>query len=436
MIWARGHRADWDHLAEVTADPEWSYQAVLRTYARIENYHGDIDIPRGADGPVSISQAARDQMSAAVQSAASALGIPSFSNANGLMMEAANGCSLSDTLACGRKRVTVFDAYLHDFPTRKNLTVLANTPARRILVERGEAVGVEAWFEGRPVRFSATTQIVLSAGAINTPSILLKSGIGDIRELRRIGIPATAHLPGVGKNLQDHLYLPTFYERKLPISPIGNGIGATLYASLSHHSGGPDVEISTTTTPLTASAASHANELLPNSLTLLTGLLRPKSRGSVRLNSDHDDEGVSVETNMLCDPEDVRSVRAAAKLTCELASEASLVSPPQGGLSTHAGYRSDLDEYIRRNAITLGHYASSAKMGRDEMAVVDGKMRVYGVDNLMIADASILPRVPTTAPMASCVVIGERAAEIILKRINGHDRPSYRLDEMETRFSW
>jgi choline dehydrogenase len=435
MIWARGHKADWDHIAEATGDADWDYSAVLDIYDRIESYDGSADIPRGKNGPVGVYQSPdHDEVSSALMDAAGKFGVPQFTTPNGLMLEAPNGCALSETVAQGRRRVTIFGSYVQPVLQRLNLTVLANTPVRRVLIEAGQAVGVEAIVDGEIVRFHAMTQVILSAGAINTPRVLLQSGIGDMRELKRIGIRLAAHLPGVGKNLQDHLYIPITINRLSLSPPIGNGVGATMYISANSHAGGPDVEITNRTMPLVDAVVPGSDQLLQSASVLLTGLLRPKSTGSVSLVSA--EAGVSVQTNTFNHLEDLRSARIAVRSTNELAEQASLGGFAGAELLRLLRDDGDLDRFIRRKAITLGHHAGTAKMGRDEMAVVDGKLRVYGIDNLMVADASIFPRVPTTAPMAACAVIGERAAEIVLRRITGGDQPRYNSDDVETRFSW
>ncbi|MDM9648670.1 FAD-dependent oxidoreductase [Rhizobium sp. S163] len=435
MIWARGHKSDWDRVAEATGDAEWGYPAVLKVYDRIENHHGLTDIGRGKGGPVDVYQSPdNDELSSALLDAASKIGVPRFLNPNGLMMEAANGCALSETTAQAGKRITIFGSYLQKALHRQNLTILANTPARRVLIEGGQAVGVEAMFNGEIVRFSAMTQVILSAGALNTPRILLQSGIGDMRELKRVGIRLTAHLPGVGKNLQDHLYVPTLYNRGSLTAPAGNGIGATMYISANSHAGGPDIEITNSTMPLVSPGVRHSEHELQSASVLLTGLLRPRSRGSVSLTGSDDE--LDVHTNIFSQLEDLRSARIAVRSTRELANQASLKVLLDASLSQPFRSDADLDSFIMQNAITLGHHVGTAKIGRDEMAVVDSKLRVYGIDNLMVADASIFPQVPTTGPMAACTVIGERAAELVRSRITGGDEPTYDNNDVETRFSW
>lgn len=242
MIWARGHQQDWDHYAAEVGDQSWSYRSVLDIYRDIEDYHGPCDLPRGKGGLVRVDQPSSPHpVATAMLEAARSVGIPTFSSPNGRMMEVRDGCAISEQRAIGGQRHTIFDSYVRPVLERANLTLLTDAEVSRVVVEKSRAVGVDVIFHGRLLRFTASHQVVLSTGAINTPRILMQSGIGDEGELKRLGIPVVQHLPGVGENLQDHLCFPTIYEYRREMPAQGNGSEATLYATVDPGRQSPDV---------------------------------------------------------------------------------------------------------------------------------------------------------------------------------------------------
>ena len=161
--------------------------------------------------------------------AAKEIGIPTFASPNGEMMEGDGGCAFTDVLIRNGRRHSIFRAYTYPFLDRPNLTLLTGTQVTRVLIERGRAVGVEAVREGRTLRFEAASEVILSLGAVQTPAVLMRSGIGAERELRALGIPVVQYLPGVGQNLQDHVSFGCIWEYREPVAPRNSGSEATLY---------------------------------------------------------------------------------------------------------------------------------------------------------------------------------------------------------------
>src|SRR5690606_36015182 len=207
MVWARGHRTDWDHFAAVCGNPGWGYEAVREIYRRIENWQGAPDPQyRGTGGPVWV-QPARDPspLAGAMLDAAGELGIPRFESPNGRMMESAGGAAYTDMLVRDGRRHSLYRAYVRPWADRPNLTILTDTIVRRILFEGRRASGVEIERANGLLSIAASTEVIVSAGAINTPKLLMLSGLGDREELNRHGIPLVQHIPGVGRNLQDHV---------------------------------------------------------------------------------------------------------------------------------------------------------------------------------------------------------------------------------------
>jgi choline dehydrogenase len=417
MIWAHGHQQDWDHYAEETGDQAWSYQSVLDIYRSIENYGGDCDLPRGKGGPVLVNQPSDPHpIALALLEAARASGIPTFPSPNGRMMEAASGCAIVNLRTTGQQRLTIFDTYVRPVLGRRNLTLLTEATVHHVVIERGRAVGVDVYFQGRLQRFTASQEVVLSTGAINTPRILMQSGIGNEVELKRLGIPLVQHLPGVGENLQDHLCFPSVYEYRHEMPARGNGIEATVYATSELGRSSPDILVCQGEFPFCSPEI--ARQGMPeHGWSLFSGLAQPKSRGRVRLRSAEPTDPVVVQLNALSEPDDLRVARAAVELSREIGAAEAFRALSRRQYYPGEAYAGDLDRFIRDGAVPFLHQTCAAKMGRDPMSVVDCELKVYGLDALTVADGSVFPRIPTGNTMAPCVVVGERASQVLRRRI-------------------
>jgi choline dehydrogenase-like flavoprotein len=203
MIWARGHKSDWDFFASETGDPAWSYESVLNIYRRIEDWHGAPDPKyRGIGGPVFVQpKPDSSPVGRAFFDGIRSVGIPIFENQNGRMMEADGGASIPDLRIRDGKRQSVFRSYVFPYMDRPNLTVLPHALVTRLTFEGKRATGVEISWDGRTHRIGAGREVIMSLGAINIPKVLMQSGIGDETELQRFGIPVVQHLPGVGRRI-------------------------------------------------------------------------------------------------------------------------------------------------------------------------------------------------------------------------------------------
>jgi choline dehydrogenase len=224
MAWSRGHKNDWDYFASEAGDPAWSYESVLNTYLRIEDWHGAPDPKyRGTGGPIFVEPAPNpNPIAPAMLEGARSIGIPTFENQNGRMMEGEGGASILDLRARNGKRHSVFRSYVFPDMDRPNLTVLAHALVTRLTFQGKRATGVEISYNGSTYRIRAGLEIVLSLGAIHTPKVLMQSGIGDQAELRRLGIPVVQHLPGVGQNFQDHPAIGCVWEYSEALPPRNN----------------------------------------------------------------------------------------------------------------------------------------------------------------------------------------------------------------------
>jgi len=414
MVWARGHRSDWDFFASESGDPAWGYENVLDIYRRIENWQGASDPQfRGTGGPVWVQPAADPSpIARAMLDAAGEIGIPSFAHPNGRMMEGEGGAAISDMLVRDGRRQSLYRAYLHPWLDRPNLTVLTGALVRRVAFDGRRATSVEFLRDGKVTTVGASIEVVLSLGAIQTPKVLMHSGIGDRAELGRFGIPMLQHLPGVGRNFQDHVSFGCTWEYAEPIAPRNSGSEATLYWKSRPGLDAPDLLFCQVEFPV-PSDRTAARGVPAHGWTMFAGLAQPASRGRLRLRTADPAVPLAVDANFLSEPADIATARACVEL-CRALGNAQAFRPFVRGEAMPGDLKGEaLDEYIRDAAVTYWHQSCTAKMGRDEMSVVDASLKVYGIDALRVADGSIMPRVATGNTQAPCTIIGERAAEML-----------------------
>ena len=285
MAWARGHKNDWDYFASEAGDPAWNYESVLNTYLRIEDWHGAPDPKyRGTGGPVFVGPAPDpNPIAPAMLDGARSVGIPTFENQNGRMMEGSGGASIIDLLARDGKRRSVFRAYVFAYMDRPNLTVLTHALVTRLTFDGKRATGVEISYDGKTHRIEAETEVILSLGAIQTPKVLMQSGLGDQVELQRLGIPVVQHLPGVGQNFQDHPGIGCIWEYQKPLAPRNNGGEATFFWKSDPSLDTPDIQTCQVELPLSSAEMLTRFNPPAGSWAMFGGLVRPKSRGRIRL---------------------------------------------------------------------------------------------------------------------------------------------------------
>lgn len=411
MVWARGHKGDWDHFAAEAGDAAWDYESVLNIYRRIENWRGAPDAHfRGSDGPIWV-QPAHDPspLAHALLGAAREQGIPTFASPNGAMMEGPGGAAITDMLVRDGRRQSLYRAYVHPFSDRPNLTIMTGAQARRILFDRRRAIGVEIEANGRVFSVGARSEVIVSTGAINTPKLLMLSGIGDRAELERHSIPVVQHLPGVGRNMQDHVSFGCMWELSGPMAPQNSGSEATLYWKSRSDLDAPDLLFCQVEFPV-PSERTAALGVPQHGWTMFAGLAQPKSRGRLLLRNADPAKPPVIDTNMLSDPADLEAARECVKLCRALGNGEAFKPFVKGEVMPKDRDTDGLDEFIRDSAVTYWHQCGTAKMGRDDMSVVDASLSVYGMEGLRVADGSIMPQVTTGNTQAPCAIIGEQAA--------------------------
>jgi choline dehydrogenase len=432
MIWARGHRNDWDFFASESGDKAWSYESVLDIYRRIEDWHGAPDPDyRGTGGPLFVEPAPTPHPIAhAMLGGARSVGIPTFENQNGRMMEGVGGASILDLRARNGYRQSVFRSYVFPYLDRPNLTVLTGALVTRVMFERNRATGVQFAYDGLLHRVAAGAEVVLSLGAIHTPKVLMQSGIGEQAELRRFGIPVVQHVPGVGQNFQDHAGFDCVWESEQPLAPRNNGVEATYFWTSDASLDSPDLQTCQAEFPKSSSAENTARFCPPEAgWNLFVGLMQPKSRGEIRLTGPDPTDAVEIHANMLSHPDDLKTAIAGVELCREIGNSVPLRPFTKREVMPGNLKGAELERFIRDAASTYWHQTCTAKMGQDAMSVVDGTLKVYGIDHLRIADGSIMPRVTTGNTQAPCVIIGERAAEILRAEHSPATPPAARARE-------
>jgi choline dehydrogenase-like flavoprotein len=245
------------------------------------------------------------------------------------------------------------------------------------------------------------------------PKILMQSGIGDQAELRRWAIPVIEHLPGVGRNFQDHVMVSCIWEYERPLTPQNNAGEATFFWKSEAGLDTPDLQTCQAEVPICSAESAVRFNPPPAGWTLLPGVVHPKSRGQIHLTGPDPLGPVQIEDNLLSHPDDMKAAIAGVELCREIGNAAPLRPYTKREVMPGNLKGADLENFIREAATTYSHETCTAKMGRDSMSVVDRHLKVYGIQKLRIADGSVMPRAIAGATMAPCVIIGERAAEIL-----------------------
>jgi choline dehydrogenase len=249
----------------------------------------------------------------------------------------------------------------------------------------------------------------------------MQSGVGDEAELKPFGISVIQHLPGVGRNFQDHVLVSSVWEYIEPLAPRNNGGEATFFWKSDSSLATPDIQVLQAEFPLLTPENAHYGPPA-SAWSICAGLVRPESHGQIHLTGPDPLDPLRIDAGTLDQPADLKALVKAVELCREIGNSAPLRPFAKREVMPGPLKGPDLENFIRNGVATIWHQTCTAKMGRDSMSVVDGNLKVYGIEGLRIADGSILPRVPTGNTMAPCVVIGERAAEVLRTELNSTSR--------------
>ncbi len=412
LIYVRGARADFDHWAAL-GNVGWGWDDVLPVYRRMEDFDGGESELRGVGGPVRVSgHYPLAPIHEAIIAAAESVGISRNLDYNSGELD---GVSQQQLTIKDAKRHSAAGAYLGPVIGDCNLKLLTGAHVRRLLFDGSRCVGVE-WERGGELEIGrAASEVVLSAGTVGSPRVLLLSGIGPADELRGLGVDVVADVPGVGRNLHDHLLSPAIFAAEAPIAPPAPGT-SPIQTHLWWRSR-PDLPVPDTQ-PIHFSVPLYEPWMQgpDNAFTLLGGMVRPASRGSIRLSGAKPDDELLIDPNVFAVESDLDSLVASLAQVREIG-VADPLGTDWGARELYPGpdvrTTAELREYVRRTAITYHHQAGTCKMGTDAEAVVDPRLRVYGIAGLRVADASIMPAVTSGNTHAPTMMIGERVAEFI-----------------------
>ena len=429
MIYVRGNPSDYDRWRDL-GNPGWGFADVLPYFKRSEAQERGGSEFHGVGGPIHVADPrCVNPLTRTFLAAAREIGVPRNPDFNGISQE---GAGLYQVTQRNGVRCSVVDGYLKPALERPNLTVLTGAHVARVIIENGRATGVAFQHDGVLEVAHVNAEVVLAGGAINSPQLLMLSGVGAADELRRIGIYVTHDLPGVGQNLQDHPMVSVGYLCTQKISLDGAETLANLLRYFIFKAG-----------PLTSNVAEGGlflktrDGLQTPDLQLLFGpayyrghgllrrkehcfgfgptLITPESRGSISLRSLHPLDAPAIRANYLSTEADVRTMIEGVRLARRLAHAKPF--DPFRGAELHPGPDAqsddDLVEFLRNELETLYHPVGTCKMGNDSLAVVDARLRVHGIERLRVVDASIMPYVPAGNTNAPVIMIAERAADMI-----------------------
>jgi choline dehydrogenase/4-pyridoxate dehydrogenase len=442
MTYSRGNRGDYERWA-VAGLPGWSFAHVLPYFRKQESWEGGASAFRGDGGPLStVFSTFEDSLVDAYVAAAQASGLPWTDDLNGAQQE---GIGRNQNTIRDGRRCSAAVAYLRPAMARKNLKVEVNALVTRVMLEGARATGVEYRQGGEAKVARAGREVLLAGGVINSPQVLMLSGIGDPEELKGHGIKAQVALKGVGKNLQDHVVVQVAYGRKEP-GPIhramrldrimvelaktyffGTGIatdlpgGVASFVRCMPDSTVPDIQMLLAAAPL--SAAPYLAPFKPPFADGFGGriiMLHPESRGRLSLASSDPAAPIRIQQNFMSTEREWRTLRAGFRLFREIMAKPNMAPFIESELVPGSTATSDaeIDAHIRHTAITLHHPLGTCKMGgaSDAAAVVDPELRVRGVEGLRVVDASVMPDLISGNINAPVMMIAEKAADHIRGR--------------------
>jgi choline dehydrogenase len=435
MVWVRGQRQDFDHWAQL-GNRGWSYQDVAPIFRDLESYAGGDARIRGREGPIGVSDVGESgRLYESFFAAAATLGIARNADYNGADQE---GIAMTQASIRSGRRMSTAHCYLDAARARRNLAIETDALAEHLILAEGRCVGVRYSVRGVKREARAAREVILSAGAIASPHLLELSGIGQADRLRRLGIAVRHELPGVGENLRDH-WAPrmkwrvgrhgvTFNERARGLGGLWQGL---LYATA--RSG----FLSLPASPLRAFFRTRDGLDSPDAmlamqpflvtpdiklasepgLTIITHQLRPESRGSVHAAAADPRKPPAISFNFLAEGIDRDCLLAAMRIVRRM-----LAAPPLAWLEAvefapgpKVSSDDELLDFVTRTAETTYHPIGTCKMGNDALAVVDDHLRVRGVVSLRVADASIMPTLTSGNTNAPSIMIGEKAARLLLE---------------------
>src|SRR5215471_13824233 len=414
MVWARGHRADYEGWAEA-GNTGWDFHSVLPLFKKSEDWEDGESEFRGAGGPIHVERA-RNLLPAvaAVIYADQCYGMPYLDDLNVPEPEGVGPMNLN---VKGEARCGPAGTYLRPVMGNRKLTVLTNAPAVKLTLTGTRCTGVEFLLDGELCSVGASREVILCAGAIHTPRLLLLSGVGPPPDLGPLGIDTVIDLPGVGRNLQDHLWIMGLcFESKHPLpAPNYNLAGSAGFWKSRPSLDRPDLMVMPGQVALVSDELAARFSIPPNAFVILPCLVRPSSRGYLRLRTADPNSPMEIKPNFLAEQADVEALAACVELGLDLASQPAyrdlvkgwIVPPKRMSLEATVAF-------VRQSCTSYLHPVGTCAMGSDREAVVDAELRVRGIEGLRIADASVMPTIPSANTNAPSIMIGEFASRLLV----------------------
>ena len=410
MVFARGHRDSYADWANGGAKG-WAFDDLLPYFMRSETApHGDPAL-RGVNGPLTVQPAGQlHEVTHALLSAATQCGYRRATDVSGGLELGVGPVDL--TIVNGRRQ-SAADAYLNAALNRPNLELVPDVLVHRVLVNRNRATGVE-YGTGPTVETAFAGEVILCAGAIGTPQLLMVSGIGPAQHLREVGIDVVHDMPGVGSNFQDHVISVALYQasRAVPPSTCNHGEAIGLIRSDVAESGAPDIQL------MFSENLAGAGPEVPNHYGIMVSALQPHSRGTVRLAGADPSLLPLVDPNFLSDERDLAALTQGVRIANEIGKAPAMDG--WRGVELVPGPAADdpqaLQGFVKASAGSHYHPAGTCAIGDTVAAVVDNDLRVHGIGNLRVVDASVMPSLPSNNTVATVYAIADRGAELIRRR--------------------
>lgn len=436
MVYMRGNRYDYDHW-QALGNERWSYAEVLPYFKKAEDQERGASDYHGVKGPLHVmDRPYTNPLSYAFIEAGVELGWPRNDDFNGASQE---GFGTYQVTQIQGKRESTAVAYLHPALSRPNLTVVTQSLVTRVLLESTRSVGVAYFKDGKEQQIRVNKEVLVCGGTINSPQVLLLSGIGPAEHLRTLGIRVMVDLPGVGNNLQDHPYIGVLYTSKQPISLFGSATAENLREYQEHQSGPftsngaeagafiqtqpdlPEPDIQYHFFPNLIPTVFDSLDINRHGYTIVSAVVTPQSRGRLTLRSTDPRQYPAFHANYLANEADLRVLVEEVKQARRLGQTQAFAPFYQEEILPGPLVQSDQEivAYLRNGVQSLYHPVGTCKMGYDDQAVVDEQLRVHGVEGLRVVDASIMPTVVNGNTNAPTIMIAEKIADLL----RGHTIP-------------
>lgn len=416
MIYIRGHRRDFDAWGQL-GNEGWTYEEILPYFKKSEMYHGPISEYHGDNGPISVIDYLKPSPigHAFIQAAAELGAKQTYHDFNGATQETGAGFYQSTRTIDGI-RVSAGSAFIRPILGRKNLQLISEARVTRLIFEKGRAIGVEYLSANGLQIIRAEREVIVCCGAFETPKLMMISGLGPAEQLGQHDIPVTQDLPGVGKNLQDHLILGVGFESLIPLDLAELIAEAGLFkwtATNSDQRTSPNLQYFCGPVQFLADKYRTPNP----GFTLAPVMTQPKSLGTVTLASRNPKDLARVDPQYLSQEEDIAVLEYGIRYARDLVQTRAFdkIRGRELGPGVAVNSSSEIRNYIREVAGTVWHPVGTCKMGTDKEAVVDHQLKVHGIEGLRIVDASVIPKHINGNPNAAIMMIAEKTADLIRK---------------------